>query len=484
MVGRPPLPTGWEFCSIGCLCDLINGRGFKRSERSPSGLPIIRIQNLNNPNASFNYYDGEYSEGIYVCKGDMLFAWSGTPGTSFGAHIWNGPEGLLNQHIYRVLPDDEVIAKDYFVIALNNKLAELIEGAHGGVGLRHITKPKLEAAEIGLPPLNEQRRIADKIDALQAKSRRAHEALEAVGPLLEKFQQSVLAAAFRGDLTAEWRKQHPDVEPAKKLLKRIPAPQQGRGGKMPTATVIKGRAAISVNDPQTGRPEGWEWISLLRVARQETGHTPSRKHPEYWDGDIPWLAIPDAGEHHGGFIYETHQHVTQEGLNNSSARLLPKDTVCLSRTASVGYIVIMGRAMATSQDFVTWTCSEALDPEYLMYALLAEGDHIKKFGKGSTHTTIYFPEVRALHICLAPIEEQREIVRIVKVTLGKYEKAATNVAAMHEGLTTLDQSILAKAFRGELVPQDPNDEPASVLLERIKAERGAATGRKRTRRKG
>lgn len=345
-------------------------------------------------------------------------------------------------------------------------------------------RPKdVKDLEIALPPLNEQRRIADKIDALQAKSRRAREALETVGPLLEKFRQSVLAAAFRGDLTAEWRKQHPDVEPAKKLLKRIPAPQQGRGGKMPTATVIKGRAAISVNDPRTDRPEGWEWVSLLRVARQETGHTPSRKHPEYWDGDIPWLAIPDAGEHHGGFIYETHQHVTQEGLDNSSARLLPKNTVCLSRTASVGYIVIMGQPMATSQDFVTWTCSEALDPEYLMYALLAEGDHIKKFGKGSTHTTIYFPEVRALHICLAPIEEQREIVRIVKVTLGKYEKAATNVAAMHEGLTTLDQSILAKAFRGELVPQDPNDEPASVLLERIKAEREAGTGKKRTRKK-
>ncbi len=351
------------------------------------------------------------------------------------------------------------------------------------MGLQNLNLEQVKSFQVSLPPLNEQRRIADKIDALQAKSRRAREALETVGPLLEKFRQSVLAAAFHGDLTAEWRKQHSDVEPAEKLLQRTPPPQQGRGGKMPTTTVIKGRAALSVNDPQTDRPEGWEWVSLLRVARQETGHTPSRKHPEYWDGDIPWLAIPDAGEHHGGFIHGTHQHVTQEGLDNSSARLLPKDTVCLSRTASVGYVVIMGRAMATSQDFVTWTCSEALDPEYLMYALLAEGDHIRKFGKGSTHTTIYFPEVRALHICLAPIEEQREIVRIVKSALGRYEIAAANVAAMHEGLTTLDQSILAKAFRGELVPQDPDDEPASVLLERIKAEREAATGKKKTRTK-
>lgn len=146
-----------------------------------------------------------------------------------------------------------------------------------------------------------------------------------------------------------------------------------------------------MNHPQTEPPPGWTWVPLLRLARQESGHTPSRGVAAYWNGDIPWIGIRDAGAHHGAVITDTAQHVTQAGLDNSSARLLPAQTVCLSRTASVGYVVVMGRPMATSQDFVTWTCSPAMLPDFLKYALLAEGDDIRRFGKGSTHTTIYFP---------------------------------------------------------------------------------------------
>ena len=175
------------------------------------------------------------------------------------------------------------------------------------------------------------------------------------------------------------------------------------------------------------------------------------------------------------------QTISKEGLANSSARLLPAGTVCLSRTASVGYVTMMGRSMATSQDFATWTCTEALEPEYLMYALMAEGDDIRKFGMGSTHTTIYFPEIRALHIALPPIEEQREIVKRLKAGLARADRLEAEAARACALLDRLEAAILAKAFRGELVPQDPNDEPASVLLDRIRAERAAAPKPKRGR---
>jgi type I restriction enzyme S subunit len=127
--------------------------------------------------------------------------------------------------------------------------------------------------------------------------------------------------------------------------------------------------------------------------------------------------------------------------------------------------------MATSQDFATWTCTAALLPKYLMYALLAEGDDIRAFGQGSTHTTIYFPEIRALNICLAPLAEQNEIVRRVEGALAWIERLASEATNARKLIDRLDQAVLAKAFRGELMPQDPNDEPASVLLERIRAER-------------
>jgi hypothetical protein len=154
-----------------------------------------------------------------------------------------------------------------------------------------------------------------------------------------------------------------------------------------------------------------------------TGHTPSRSRSDYWGGEIPWIGIRDANAHHGRAIRETAQTITPAGIANSAAVIHPAGTVCLSRTASVGYVVKMDRDMATSQDFATWTCSEALDPDYLMMALQAEGQEIRRFGEGSTHTTIYFPALKAFHIALPPIAEQRRIVTKLEVLTARLTRA-------------------------------------------------------------
>ena len=160
-------------------------------------------------------------------------------------------------------------------------------------------------------------------------------------------------------------------------------------------------------------PKGWQWVKLTDVARLETGHTPSRKYSEYWDGDIPWIGIKDATGNHGKIIDDTLQHVTQAGIDNSSARVLPANTVCLSRTASVGYVVVMGRPMATSQDFVNWVCSDEIDYRYLAAILYAENASYSQFSRGTTHQTIYFPEAKAFHVLLPPKEEQVELADII-----------------------------------------------------------------------
>jgi type I restriction enzyme, S subunit len=239
---------------------------------------------------------------------------------------------------------------------------------------------------------------------------------------------------------------------------------------------IPGRCALSVNDPNLPAPRGWAWIKLTEIARLESGHTPSRNHPEYWDGDIAWIGIKDAREHHAGVIDDTLQHVTQAGIDNSAARLLPAKTVCLSRTASVGYVVVMGRPMATSQDFVNWVCTPALEPHYLKWLLLAEGpDGLRKFGKGSTHTTIYFPEVESFHVCVAPLNEQRRIVAKLDAIFEQTRSAKTRLERVPALLEKLKRSILAAAFHGDLTKDwraaHPNVEPASVLLDRIRTER-------------
>lgn len=192
--------------------------------------------------------------------------------------------------------------------------------------------------------------------------------------------------------------------------------------------------------PDGPAPPHWRWVALTDIARLESGHTPSRRHPEWWGGDIPWLSIRDARDHHGRRIDHTAEHTNKLGLENSSARLLPADTVCLSRTASVGYVVVTGRPMATSQDFVNWICSDQLLPQFLQYLLVAEGEDLLRFASGSVHQTIYFPEVKAFHVCLPSVKEQRRIVALldeafdaIAAAKANAEKNADNARAVFEG---------------------------------------------------
>ncbi|WP_327209531.1 restriction endonuclease subunit S [Rhizobium leguminosarum] len=373
----------------------------------------------------------------------------------------------------------EALDPDFLMAAL---LAEGAEIRKFGEGSTHTTIyfPAVKAFHIDLPPKAEQRRIVAKLDELTARIVRARAELHRVSLLSPSQKQSLLRTGVLGELTARWRTTR-ETEPVSVLLQRIETPKQGRGGREATDKIIAGAAGLSVNDPGSPLPPGWEWVPLLRVAKQETGHTPSRSRSDYWEGELPWVGIRDAGQHHGKQIHDTMQTITEAGLVNSSARLLPTGTVCLSRTASVGYVTMMARPMATSQDFATWTCTEALLPEYLMYALMAEGDDIRNFGMGSTHTTIYFPEIRALHIALPPLDEQRQIVQLVKSTLARADHLEAEAARARKLLDRLESALLAKAFRGELVPQDPMDEPASMLLERIGAQRATAPKPRRGR---
>jgi type I restriction enzyme M protein len=155
---------------IGDICELLNGRAFKPedwTQAGSGGIPIVRIQNLNNSDRSFNHYAGEVSEKHTIRAGDLLFSWSGSRGTSFGAHIWNGPTAVLNQHIFKVGFDQARATKMYLLHALNRAVVEVEDNLHGGVGLVHITKGNLERIHIPLPPLDVQKEIVGEIEGYQ-----------------------------------------------------------------------------------------------------------------------------------------------------------------------------------------------------------------------------------------------------------------------------------------------------------------------------
>jgi len=141
------IPCEWEWIHLGESLIMTNGRPFKPTDWRNTGLPIVRIQNLNNRNAPFNYCDESRVDPNHVIdSGSFLISWSGTPGTSFGAFIWDRGKAALNQHIFKCSQVGQAYDDRFLRIAVNGRLDEMISKAHGGVGLQHITKDKLYRA--------------------------------------------------------------------------------------------------------------------------------------------------------------------------------------------------------------------------------------------------------------------------------------------------------------------------------------------------
>ena len=318
-----------------------------------------------------------------------------------------------------------------------------------------------------------QERIVAEIEKQFTRLDAAVVTLERVKIKLKRARASVLKAAVEGRLVsteAELAKaEGRTYEPASELLKRIECPPRPNRWKTRSKEVIPGHGSLSVCNPNKPLPGGWAWAQLADIARMESGHTPSRRHPEWWDGDILWIGIPDAREHHGRTILDTNQHTNEDGLANSAARLLPAGTVCLSRTASVGYVIVMGKPMATSQDFVNWIPTEAITSRWLQVVLMADKNALLGFGKGSVHTTIYFPQVLSFHVAVPPLAEQERIVAEVERRLSVLDAADRAVERNLIRCANLRQSILKRAFEGKLVPQDPSDETAIELLARMQS---------------
>lgn len=454
------LPAGWAYAKLGDVGLLYTGQSPSAETVNQEGRGTSYVTGPEQWDGSAFHRPKWTTDPRRIVPEGCIFITvkGGGVGKTFP-----GIPAAIGRDIYAYHPSPELDFQ-FILRTIAYRAGEIIEQAQGDIP--GLSKHHIEGYQAAIPPLSEQRRIVALLEEVGARIDLSRSELRKIAPLVDQYKLKLLRSAFRGELTAAFRDEE-KIEPVAGLLARVKEPEQARGGRQATNEIIAGRGGISVNNPGTALPDGWDWIPLLRIARQETGHTPSRSHPEWWRGDVPWIGIPDANRHHGGVIEHTLQTINDAGLANSSARLLPAGTVVLSRTASVGYVAIMGREMATSQDFVTWSCTAALEPKYLMYALLAEGDDIRDFGRGTTHTTIYFPEIRAFNIKLAPLAEQREIIRLVEDAFARISYLASEVERSLRLVERAEQRILARAFAGQLVEQTTGDEPANKLLDRI-----------------
>lgn len=235
------------------------------------------------------------------------------------------------------------------------------------------------------------------------------------------------------------------------------------------ATLYSAAAAgqLGVSHPRSARPnlpwlsaipDHWQVAKLSLVAELGTGHTPSRAESAYWDTDreIAWLTTGDIERFRDdrlNVLSETKEQISRIGLENSAAVLHPKGTVALSRTASVGFSVVMGVDMATSQDFVTWTCSELVEPLFLLICLRAmRTDLVGRLAMGSTHKTIYMPDIESLRIPLPPVHEQRELVDLVEKETARLDDVARRLHMQLPLFGERRNALITAAVSGQVDP--------------------------------
>ena len=296
-------------------------------------------------------------------------------------------------------------------------------------GVPGLSREKAYQAKLKLPPSVEQERIADfldeqtaRIDALIAEKERLISTLQRAS--IELLHDAVTKGLHRVPMNSSSREWIGDM------------------------------------------PAHWSAPYIRFVARLESGHTPSRQHTEYWLGcNIPWFSLADVWQIRGGrreVVTETAEMVSELGIANSAARLLPAGTVMLSRTASVGFSAIMGIPMATTQDFVNWVCGPRVVPAYLLYVFRSMGAEFARLKFGSTHSTIYMPEVAKFSMPLPPVEEQQEIVAIAGARKEKMDALGELAQSEVERLREYRSSLISAAVTGQLNIDDFKALPADA----------------------
>lgn len=325
---------------------------------------------------------------------------------------------------------------------------------------------------------------------------------------IKKLRELILELAVRGKLVP----QDPNDEPASELLKRIAA-EKAELVKQGKIKKQKPLPEISEEEKPFELPEGWEWVTLATVGEIVGGGTPKSDNPQFWaKNGIKWITPADLYGLKGKYITSGARDISPAGLSNSSARLMPKGSVLFSSRAPIGYVAIADAELSTNQGFKSCVPYIKESAEYIYYFLLVSAKKIDAEASGTTFKEVSGAIVSKILLPLPPLSEQLKIVsranelmslcdqleqqsltsldahqQLVETLLGTLtdsqnaEELAENWTRISEHFDTLftteasvdalKQTILQLAVMGKLVPQDPNDEPASELLKRIAQEK-------------
>jgi type I restriction enzyme S subunit len=322
------IPKGWKSKKIIDVCELINGRAFKPSDWTTTGLKIIRIQNLNNNSALFNHYNQEVKEKFIINTGDLLFSWSGTPGTSFGAHIWKHDKAILNQHIFKVEINSKIVDKYFLRYALNWNLEEYIKNSHGGAGLKHITKPKLENSFLPIPSISKQKQIVQKLDDILGQ---LEEKKKEILSIIEQNKAKIIF--FEKHWTHYVVDREIEKHPQQKEWKKTTIGNEiefAYGKNLPKSKRIEGNFSVYGSNGIVGTHHEFlvDFPSIV-IGRKGTVGSVHKANAKFWPTDVSfYIKINDSKKLQLDFVYFLLLHLNlpkyrqsgpKSGLNRNDA---------------------------------------------------------------------------------------------------------------------------------------------------------------------
>lgn len=481
--GQTGLPPGWAQASLGEVTEFVTSgsRGWA-AFYSEDGPLFLRVGNLDRGTVALDLSsiqrvsppEGAEGRRTSVMQNDILL--SITADVGMVGHVpADLGEAYINQHIALIRPVDGIDSRCLaWSLTDPDGLQKVVREEQYGVTKASLSLVQVRGLGVPIPPLNEQKRIVAQIEALQARSSAAQEALDAIPPLLEKFRQSVLAAAFRGDLTKKWREAHPDTEPATELLARIRAERRRRWEEAnPKKKYVEPEPVDTQAEGLHTLPKGWAWARWADLSEWVTyGFTRPMPHVE---SGVPIVTAKNVTN--GGLDLSAVHFTTQDAFDALSDKDRPHaGDILITKDGTIGRAAVVppGARFCINQSVaVVYLRSCPIDRAFLLAAIRAPFTQrpILEAARGMAIQHLSITDFARLPVPIAPEPEVQALVAKLEAMELSQAVLRQAYAGLVGSVPSLNQSILAKAFRGELVPQDPNDEPASVLLERIRQER-------------
>ncbi|WP_294360711.1 restriction endonuclease subunit S [uncultured Clostridium sp.] len=284
---------------------------------------------------------------------------------------------------------------------------------------------------------------------------------------VDELKNKILQLAIQGKLVP----QDPNDEPASVLLERIKKEKE-QLIKEKKIKKEKPLPEISEEEKAFEIPEGWEWCRLGEIGEIVGGGTPSSTNPEFYsENEIPWLTPADLRGYKKKYISKGNRYISLLGLQKSSARMLPAGSILFSSRAPIGYVAIASNELCTNQGFKSIVPYNINMNEFIYYFLKYDTKNIVEMSSGTTFKEISGKGMSNIVMPFPPLQEQKRIVAKVDELFSIIDKLGENKEALSKNIDITRDTVLQLAIQGKLVPQDSNDEPASVLLEKIKKEK-------------